>query len=134
MAEETTEAKRPRRLNKEITEDGIVKIEVIGGTKGVMEFNHKDLPEVTSEKLPPFAVSHKLGDSAAGKAGVEAEEAITKVWEGMMAGDWSVRAPATPKVSVKALVDKMQSLPEEAQAQARQLLESLGVSIPDASA
>lgn len=132
MAEETNEttAKRPRKLMKELTEEGVVKIEAIGGTKGVVEYDFNTLPDDIKAKLGPFGLNHKLGDSAAGKSGVDAEDAIAKVWEGLMAGDWSVRAPATPKVSVKALVDKMNSLPKKAQEQARQLLESLGVEIP----
>jgi len=133
MSEETTTeeaAKRPRKLMKELTDEGIVIIEAIGGNAGSVKYDFSKLPDDIKAKLGPFGLNHKLGDSAAGKTGAEAEEAIQKVWDGLMAGDWSVRAPATPKVSVKALVDKMNSLPEEAQAQARALLESLGVSIP----
>lgn len=133
MSDETTNeeaAKRPRKLMKELTDEGIVIIEAIGGNAGSVKYDFNVLPDDIKAKLGPFGLNHKLGDSAAGKTGTEAEEAIQKVWDGLMAGDWSVRAPATPKVSVKALVDKMNSLPEEAQAQARALLESLGVSIP----
>jgi hypothetical protein len=115
---------------KELTDEGVIKIEAIGGNSGVVEYDFNSLPEDIQAKLGPFGLSHKLGDSAAGKAGADAEESIQKVWEGLMSGDWSVRAPATPKVSVKALVDKMNTLPPEAQEQARALLESLGVAIP----
>jgi hypothetical protein len=115
---------------KELTDEGVIKIEAIGGNNGVVEYDFNSLPEDIQAKLGPFGLSHKLGDSAAGKAGADAEESIQKVWEGLMSGDWSVRAPATPKVSVKALVDKMNTLPPEAQEQARALLESLGVAIP----
>jgi len=129
--EEKVEApKRPRKLMKELTDDGVVKIEAVGGNNGVVEYDFNKLPDDIKAKLGPFGLNHKLGDSAAGKAGADAEEAISKVWDGLMAGDWSVRAPATPKVSVKALVDKMNSLPKKAQEQARALLESLGVDIP----
>ena len=122
--------KRPRKLMKDLTDEGVVKITALGGNAGEVEYDFSKLPEDIQAKLGPFGLSHKLGDAAAGKSGADAEESISKVWDGLMAGDWSVRAPATPKVSVKALVDKMSALPPEAQAQARALLASLGVDIP----
>lgn len=122
--------KRPRKLTKELTEEGVVKITAIGGANGEQVYDFNILPETIQSKLGPFGLSHKLGDAAAGKSGADAEESITKVWDGLMSGDWSVRAPATPKVSVKALVDKMSALPPEAQEQARALLASLGVDLP----
>ena len=122
--------KRPRKLTKELTDEGVVKITAIGGANGEQAYDFNTLPEDVQAKLGPFGLSHKLGDAAAGKSGADAEESISKVWDGLMAGDWSVRAPATPKVSVKALVDKMSALPPEAQEQARALLASLGVDIP----
>jgi hypothetical protein len=129
--QETTEAaKRPRKLMKDLTDEGVVKITALGGNAGEVEYDFSTLPADIQTKLGPFGLSHKLGDAAAGKTGADAEDSIQKVWDGLMAGDWSVRAPATPKVSVKALVDKMSALPPEAQEQARALLASLGVDIP----
>ena len=122
--------KRPRKLMKDLTDEGVVKITALGGNAGEVEYDFSTLPADIQTKLGPFGLSHKLGDAAAGKTGADAEDSIQKVWDGLMAGDWSVRAPATPKVSVKALVDKMSALPPEAQAQARALLASLGVDIP----
>ena len=129
--EEKAEAvKRPRKLMKDLTDEGVVKITAIDGNAGEVAYDFSTLPEDIQAKLGPFGLSHKLGDAAAGKTGADAEESIQKVWDGLMSGDWSVRAPATPKVSVKALVDKMSALPPEAQEQARALLASLGVDIP----
>ena len=125
----TEESKRPRKLNKNITDDGVVEIEAIGGSLGKRNFDYNNLPEEIKVKLGHSGLSHKLGDSAAGKDGAEAEESITKVWEGLMAGDWSVRAPATPKVSVKSMVDKLENLDPESRAKAEELLRQLGVSI-----
>jgi hypothetical protein len=126
MAEET---KRQKKLGKEI-EGNLVKITVLGGEKGEMSFDFSTLPAEIQEKLGPFGLGHKLGDAAAGKEGTEAEEAINKVFDGLVANDWSVRAPAGPRVSVKALADKVSTLDPASQDAARALLTSLGVKIP----
>jgi hypothetical protein len=128
VTQETEEAGNSRRkLAKNIVDETqIVEIEVLGGEKGKMEFDYRELPENIQEKLPAFAVNHKLGDAAAGRSGTEAEEAITKVWEGMMAGQFGVRAPAQPKVTKKAIVDQLGQMDDEEAATARALLEKLG--------
>ena len=126
MAEEK-EVKRTKKLAKEI-EGHLVKITVQGGSE--MVFNFDDLPADIQDKLGPFGLGHKLGDAAAGKDGDEAVEAINKVFEGLKGGDWSVRAPAGPRVSVKALADKVSTLDPASQDAARALLTSLGVKIP----
>jgi hypothetical protein len=126
MAEET---KRQKKLGKEI-EGNLVKITVLGGEKGEMSFDFSTLPAGIQTKLGPFGLGHKLGDAAAGKEGTEAEEAINKVFDGLVADDWSVRAPAGPRVSVKALADKVSTLDPASQDAARALLTSLGVKIP----
>jgi hypothetical protein len=80
--------------------------------------------------LARLALGHKLGDAAAGKEGAEAEEAIEKVFEGLKSGDWSVRAPAGPRVSIKALAENVSKLDPASQEAAKALLTSLGVKIP----
>ena len=128
--EETTETPSSRRkLIKEIKDTAIV-ISVVGGNEGEKTFDFLELPEAIQEKLGPFGLNHKLGDAAAGKSGVEAEEAIQRVWEGLMSGDWSVRAPAAPKVSLKAVADNFSNLDEGEQEAAKALLASLGMKIP----
>ena len=88
-----------KKLEKNI-EEAQVKISVLNGAKGEMVFDFNALPDDIKTSLGPFGLNHKLGDAAAGKEGTDAEDAITRVWEGLLAGDWSVRAPASPKVSI----------------------------------
>ena len=130
--EENTEEKETtsrRRLLKEI--DGTaIKITAIGGNNGEQTFDFASLPAEIQAALGPFGLSHKLGDAAAGKQGSDAEEAIQKVFDGLMAGDWSVRAPAAPKVSVKAVADNFTNLDAAEQEAAKALLTSLGIKIP----
>jgi hypothetical protein len=131
-AEETPEPKKKGRqkLKKDLTDHPLVKITVLEGNQGEMEFNFMELPDDIQEKFGPFGLGHKLGDAAAGKSDTEAEEAITRVWEGLMAGDWSVRAPAAPKVSLKAVVDNFDNLTSEEQDKAKEILKGLGMKIP----
>lgn len=123
------ESKRQKKLAKEI-ENHLVKITVAGGSQGEMTFNFDDLPGDIQDKLGPFGLGHKLGDAAAGKEGAEAEESITKVFDGLKSGDWTVRAPAGPRVSIKSLADKVTGLSPADQEAAKALLSSLGVKIP----
>ena len=129
MSDETKESKRQKKLTKEI-ESHLVKITVQGGSKGETTYNFDDLPADIQDKLGPFGLGHKLGDAAAGKEGIEAEEAIEKVFGGLKEGDWSVRAPAGPRVSIKSLADKVTNLSAADQEAAKALLSSLGVKIP----
>jgi hypothetical protein len=125
---ETTE-KRSKKLAKEI-EGEMIKITALGGSKGEMVFLFSDLPADIQAKLGPFGLGHKLGDAAAGKEGLEAEEAINKVFDGLKSGDWSVKAPQGPRVSIKALAENVSKLDPASQEAAKALLTSLGVKIP----
>jgi len=122
-----------KKMTKAI-EGTVVKIEVLGGEKGEMHFDTAQLPEKIQTDLKPFGAGHKLGDAAAGKKGVEAEEAINKVWEGLMAGDWTVRAPAAPKIAVKTVQENFEKFSDEDKARASQLLQSLGINLPGLTA
>lgn len=127
----TDEPKKSRKkLTKDLTEHPLVKITVKGGNNGEMVFDFSKLPEDIKTQFGPFGLGHKLGDSAAGKSGTEAEEAINRVWDGLMAGDWTVRAPAAPKVSIKEIAENFQNLSDAEQDTARTLLASLGLEIP----
>lgn len=129
-----TEGKRARKLEKDLaSQPGKVVITVLGGTKGAMVFDPSDLSEDIQQKLIPFGLGHKLGDAAAGKSGTEAEEAIEKVWEGLKSNDWSVRAPATPKVSLKDIASNFQNLSDEDKEAAAKLMASLGINLPGIS-
>jgi hypothetical protein len=122
-----------KKLEKKI-EGTTVVITAIDGTKGQMAFDFTQLPEAIQAALGPFGLGHKLGDAAAGKSGSDAEEAINKVWDGLVAGDWSVRAPAAPKVSTKVIADNFTNLSEEEQNAARTVLAALGIKIPGITA
>lgn len=123
--------KRPRKLEKDLTKyPGKVCITVIDGAEGEMIFDPADLPENVMAQLPAFALGHKLGDSAAGKSGTEAEEAIKKVWEGLVSGDWTVKAPAAQRIPVKDVEAKYAELSDEEKEAAKKLLASLGINIP----
>lgn len=133
MEENNKEAaaeKRAKKLGKEVNyETRCVETTVAGGT-GLKSYSFDNLPEDIKSKLGPFGLGHKLGDAAAGKEGAEAEEAIQKVYDGLLSGDWSVRAPAGPRVSIKSLADKVTNLSPADQEAAKALLTSLGVKIP----
>jgi hypothetical protein len=122
--------KRPKKLLKDLSEAGIVKITVLGGTKGEMQFPVSALPEEIRTNLVPFGLGHKLGDAAAGQAGVDAETAINKVWDGLVKGDWTVRAPAAPKVSLAEIANNLKGMSEAEQAQAKALLAQMGITLP----
>lgn len=121
-------AKRPKKLTKGIEGTQVI-ITVIGGEKGEMRFDASALPEQIQKNLVPFGLGHKLGDAAAGVSGKDAEEAITKVWDGLVAGNWSVRAPAAPKVSVGEIKNNLGNLSEEEQEAARALMAKLGINL-----
>lgn len=114
-----------RKLAKGI-EDTIVTIKE-AATDSTLMFDFNDLPEAIRTKFGPFGLGHKLGDAAAGKEGKEAVDAINKVWDGLMAGDWSVRAPAGEKVSKTSIVSKIGALSADEQEAAKALLAKLGV-------
>lgn len=115
-----------RKMEKEIN-GTVVSINVFGGSRGKQDFDYNSLPETIKDKLGPFGLNHKLGDSGAGKTGPEAEEAVLKVWEGLQNGEWTVREPAAPKVPVKTVMANLEALPEEQKAAAYATLQALGL-------
>ena len=123
---EVLEVKKTKKLAKEI-EGSVVKISVEGNTP--MEFDFAALPKDIRVKFGPFGLAHKLGDSAAGKTGAEAEESINKVWEGLMSGDWTTRAPAAPKLTKKNIAEGLGNLSGDEAEAARALLAKLGINI-----
>jgi len=131
MAEATKEApkKSRRKLTKEVTNNG-VKITVFNGEKGEMFFDFTKYPVEIQGKLGPFGLGHKLGDAAAGRSGKDAEEAINKVHAGMMANDWTTRAPAVPKVKVTDLLENFQKMSKKEKEIAGPLLAALGIELP----
>ena len=129
---ETTEApkKSRRKLTKEVYANG-VKLTVLGGEKGEMDFPFDAYPTEIQSALGPFGQGHKLGDAAAGRSGVDAELSIIKVHEVMMANDWTTRAPAVPKVKVTDIVANYMNMSEKEKKVAGPLLAALGITLPE---
>lgn len=113
-------AKKEKKLAKSI-EGVVVKIKELVTGKD-MAFDFAKLPKEIQEKLGPFGLAHKLGDAAAGCAGQEAVDSITKVWDGLVKGDWSVRGERGETVSVSAVEAGIAALPAGKQLEARQLM------------
>jgi len=124
MSEEATEVKKAKKLSKVIEGNILTITEAITGTKLV--FDADKLPANIKANLMPYGLSQKLGDAAAGRSGQDAVDAINKVWEGLMKGDWTTRAPATEKITKKGILDKVESMPEGKEKElAKKLLEKL---------
>lgn len=113
MADETkvvegAKVKKTKKLSKLI--EGNVLTITDGVTKNVLTYDMAKLPAEIQKKLAPYGLSQKLGDAAAGKEGQVAVDAINKVWAGLMANDWSVRAPAAEKINKKDILAKFDAL------------------------
>ena len=119
-------ATKKKKLAKTI--DGNVLTIVEATTDTTMIFDAAKLPEVVQANLMPYGLSQKLGDAAAGKKGEEAVVSIKKVWEGLMAGNWSVRAPKAEKISKNDIMVQYNAMPEgKEKVVFKGLLEKLGV-------
>jgi len=121
-----------KKLSKKIEGNMVTLTEVTTNTE--LPFDFASLPKAIQEKLGPFGLGHKLGDAAAGKEGKEAIDSINKVFDGLKAGDWSVKAPAGEKVSVKSVLDIYTQLGGKEKALAAGLLAKLGIKLPEAPA
>lgn len=116
-----------KRMTK-VIEGTVLKIkEIESNTDRAYDF--VKLPQDIRIKFGPFGLSHRIGDAAAGKKGKEAIEAMDKVWNGLVAGNWTVRAPAGEKLTKKGLTDKIDQMNPKEQTAARALLEKLGLSL-----
>jgi hypothetical protein len=126
------EAKKKTKKLSKIIEGNVLTI-TDGTTGTVMVFDAMKLPAEIQKKLMPYGMSQKLGDAAAGKEGQVAVDAINKVWAGLMANDWSVRAPAAAKIDKKSILDKFAALDPKMKAMLAKdpataaLLEALGI-------
>jgi len=116
-----------KRLEKSI-EGSVVTIKELASGE-TLTFDLEELNDEIRSRLMGHGALQKLGDAAAGKEGAEAVEAIQKVWNGLKAGEWAVKAPAGPKVSKKALQEKISQLSEKEQRAALSLLQKLGVDL-----
>jgi hypothetical protein len=91
------------------------------------------LSQEVKDRLVVFGAGHKLGDSAASaKTPEDMKKNIQRVWDGMIAGNWSTRVPGeererTPKISQKTILANLEKLPVEQQEAAKALLASMGI-------
>jgi len=124
--EATEEKKKKKKLSKVVEGSVITIVEAVTGT--TLKFDVNTLPEAIQTNLKYHGASQKLGDAAAGREGQEAVNAINKVWEGLAKGDWSVRAPAAEKVSIKDLAGKVAAMADgKDKKMAEELLRKLGI-------
>ena len=132
-AAQATTPKKAKRLNKNVDmEKGVLTIEVIGGKKGTMTFDPKQIKQQNVlDYLPVMALNHILGDAAAGRSGEDAEKAIIAKWEGFLKGDLTVRTPAQPKVAVNSVLENFSKLSAAEKKAAMPLLKALGITIPE---
>ena len=128
MSEENVvvKEKKAKKLGKFI--EGTVVTITEGITNTTLKFDVSKLPEAIQKNFVPFGAGHKLGDAAAGREGQDAVDAINKVWEGLMKGDWSIRMPAAEKVSKRDILSKYNEMPEgKEKVLAQGLLQKLGL-------
>lgn len=130
VTEGTETKKRSQKLKKAVDYDnGTVTIEVISIGKS-LECELSKLPDDIMEKLPVLAISHRIGDSAAGKDGDEALAAMTRVWDGLVSGNWQVKAEPGERMSkakAQAAIDRIQDPKKKALAQ--ELFKDMGLNI-----
>ena len=100
-----------------------------------VRYDTATLPSELTSRLVAFGVGHKLGDSAASaKTPEEMKTSIQRVWDGLMAGNWTTRVPGeakekAPKISAKTIAANLAALPPEQQEAARALLASMGIAV-----
>ena len=129
QVEVVVKKKKARVLRKDLEAVPGSLVMGIIGIEGTKIYDPKALPENVQTELPAFALSHKLGDAASGKSGQEAADAIDKVWEGLMKGDWKTKAPASKKIAVSDIAKSLEGMPEEEAAKAREALAKLGITL-----
>ncbi len=126
VAPEAVEIKRPRKLGKDILGNLLTITEKTTGQTLTFELAHYS--DDIADKLAMYGLSQKLGDAAAGKTGQDIIDAINKVNEGLLANDWSIRAPAAPKVTKKDINEKISAMSAEDAAAVKESLAKLGFS------
>ena len=121
---------RARKLEKDVNyETGVVTLTVLSNGKQIVADTNA-YPDDIKSKLIPLAVSHRLGDAAAGKDGDEAAEAIQKVQDGLMAGNFTIRVAAASKGIKKSDIKaKLEGLSKKEKDAAAALLATLGIEL-----
>lgn len=127
--EEKKAPKRPRIMVKKI-EDGILTITVNGAAGKFPPFDPKMYPEDVKKQFPVIALSHILGDSAAGDKGEDAFESIQAKHKAMLAGNMTMRKPKAPTVKQSEILDNFTKLSDKEKKVALPFLEKLGIVLP----
>ena len=130
MSEETANVQEVVKKSKKLSKvaEG-TKLTISEGLTGqVLIFDYAGLSAEIKDKLLMHGFSQKLGDAAAGKEGQEAIDAINKVYDGLVKGDFTVRVPAAEKVTKKSIMDKFNEMPDgKEKKMAEALLKNLGI-------
>lgn len=131
VATPENESKRPRRLIKSTSMEALmVSIEVVGVESGPIEYNLTDVSDDIKDQLALHGLSQKLGDSAAGKEGADAEASISETWSNLVEGKFrGERAAGERMPTKKSMTDSLSKLSPEEQEEARKALAKLGVTL-----
>lgn len=129
VATPENESKRPRRLIKSTSmEQLMVSIEVVGVESGPIEYNLTDVSDEIKDQLALHGLSQKLGDSAAGKEGADAESSIAETWSNLVEGKFrGERAAGERMPTKKSMTDSLSKLSPAEQETAKAALAKLGV-------
>jgi len=123
------EAKRPRKLIKATSKETMsVSIEVVGVESGPVEYPITELSQEIVDQLALHGLSQKLGDSAAGKEGADAESSIAETWSNLVEGKFKgERAGGERMPSKKSMAATLEGLSPEEQEESRAALAKLGI-------
>lgn len=122
-----------KKLGKKIENSEV--IFSFGGEEVELRYDVNTLPEAMRTKLLVTGLGHKLGDSAASsKTHEDMKKQISRVWDGLVEGNWTTRVPGeekekVPKISQKTILENLANLPAEQQEAARSLLASMGINL-----
>lgn len=120
-----SEVTKSNKLSKEVK--GSILTITEGTSKKVVSYDLAKLNDSIKFNLSMHGLSQKLGDAAAGKTGEESLKSIQVVYDGLLKGDWTVRAPAGEKISKASLTEKLSNLTPKEQEVAKALLAKLGL-------
>lgn len=121
--------KKVKRLSRKIEGRVLTITEMETGES--ISIDADTLSEDIQSRSMMHGLNQKIGDAAAGKTGVEAFKAMTVVAEGIAAGNWAVRAPASKNVSVSDINNALGTMTDE---EKKGLLDSLSNAGVDLSA
>jgi hypothetical protein len=120
--------KKAKKLSKVINGSVLTISEATTGA--VLSIDANTLSDVIKAKLIMHGLSQKVGDSAAGTAGQESVDNITKVIAELQKGEWTTRVPAAEKITKSSILDTYNAMPEGKEKSAlKSALEKIGIKI-----